>query len=300
MNLEALKQAIALKEHKAVIAVANAVEASVFRAAQIALDESLAEFHFIGALNEMTAAMEEADFSADENTVVFIDCRDEAEASEKAVRLVSEGKADVLMKGMVSTSILLKAVLHKEYGLRSGNVLSHVAGFTLPDREKMLFLTDAAMNIAPSLPEKVQIVENAVAALNQMGIENPKVAVLAAVENVNPAMQATVDAALLTQMNKRQQITNCIVDGPLGFDNAVSLEAARKKQIESPVAGEADLLLAPQIETGNALYKSFTYIGRGVVGGMIVGAKAPIILTSRTDSEESKLFSLAMAVSIIQ
>jgi phosphate butyryltransferase len=300
MNLEALKQAISLREKRAVIAVANAVDASVFRAAQLALNESLAEFHFIGDLNEMTAAMEEADFSADENMVAFIDCRDAEEASERAVRLVSEGKADVLMKGMVSTSVLLKAVLHKEFGLRSGNVLSHVAGFTLPDREKMLFLTDAAMNIAPSLSEKVQIVENAVAALNQMGITDPKVAVLAAVETVNPAMQATTDAALLTQMNKRQQITNCIIDGPLGFDNAVSMESARKKQIESPVAGEADLLVAPQIETGNALYKSFTYIGRGIVGGIVVGAKAPIILTSRTDSEESKLFSLAMAVSIIQ
>ncbi|SDN40198.1 bifunctional enoyl-CoA hydratase/phosphate acetyltransferase [Alkalicoccus daliensis] len=297
MNIAELKLKISQREKKAVIAVANATDPSIFLAAQAAKEDGLAKFVFTGPLQEVTDAMEEASFTPDDQYHSFIDCSTDQEAAEVAVRLVSEGKATVLMKGMIATSTLLKAVLNKEYGLRTGGILSHIAGFQINSREKILFLTDAAMNIAPELEEKVQIVENAVKAVRQMGIEQPKVAMLAAVETVNPAMQATLDAAAITQMNRRNQIKHCLIDGPLGFDNAISAEAAVQKKIESPVAGSADILVAPQIETGNSLYKSFTYIGGAVVGGMIVGAKAPIILTSRSDSEESKLFSLAMAVS---
>lgn len=299
MNIEQLKQKITQRDSNAVVAVANAVDPSIFRAADAAIKDSMADFQFIGPLDEMASAMEEASFSADEDHCTFIDCESEKEAAEIAVKLVSQGKSDVLMKGMIPTSTLLKAVLHKEYGLRSGKILSHLAGFQIEGREKLLFLTDSAMNIAPDLKEKVQIVDNAVYAISQMGFEDIKVAVLAAIETVNPAMQATLDGAVLTQMNRRGQIANCTVEGPLGLDNAISAKAAKQKKIDSPVAGAADILVVPQIETGNILYKSFTYVGGATVGGMIIGARAPIILTSRTDSEESKLFSLAMAISAI-
>lgn len=297
MNIDQLKQKIMLRKNKAVIAVANATDPSIFKAAQFAIDESIADFQFIGPMDEMTKAMEAASFTAENTFCGYIDCKTEKEAAEIAVRLVSGGRADVLMKGMIPTSTLLKAVLNKDYGLRSGNVLSHLAGFQMAGREKMLFLTDSAMNIAPDLKDKVQIVENAVASTAKIGLKDIKVALLAAVETVNPAMQATLDASALTQMNRRGQISNCLIEGPLGLDIAISAKAAEQKRIDSPVAGAADILVVPQIETGNILYKSFTYFGGATVGGMIVGAKAPIILTSRTDSEASKLFSLAMAVS---
>lgn len=298
MNIAALKHKIRQRETKAVIAVANATDPSFFRAAKSAEADSLAKFVFTGPLKEITDAMEAASFTPNDAYHSFVDCNSDKEAAETAVKLVSDGTANVLMKGMLATSTLLKAVLNKDFGLRTEGILSHIAGFQIKNRDKILFLTDAAMNIAPELKEKIQIVENSVYAVRRMGIEEPKVALLAAVETVNPAMQATLDAAVITQMNRRNQIVKCIIDGPLGFDNAISPEAASQKKIISPVAGQADILVVPQIETGNTLYKSFTYIGGAVVGGMIVGAKAPIILTSRSDSEESKLFSLAMAVSI--
>ncbi|CAM3804019.1 bifunctional enoyl-CoA hydratase/phosphate acetyltransferase [Alkalicoccus chagannorensis] len=297
MDMMTLKNKIHTRERRAVIAVAHAVDASIFQAAAQASDENLATFLFIGPLSEMTDAMQEAGYSADTSTSRFIDTKDEKQSASEAVKMVSEGEADVLMKGMTATSTLLKAVLDKEHGLRTGRILSHVAGFSLPGREKLLFLSDAAMNIAPDLEQKVKITTNAVEAVKNMGVEVPKAAVIAAVETVNTSMQATLDAAALTMMNQRGQISGCIIDGPLGFDNAISPEAAEQKGITSPVAGQADLLLVPQIETGNALYKSFTYIGGAVVGGMIVGAGAPIVLSSRSDSVESKLFSMMMAVS---
>jgi phosphate butyryltransferase len=218
------------------------------------------------------------------------------EAAEEAVKAVSSGRADVLMKGMVSTSVLLKAVLNKEYGLRTGNVLSHVAVFEVPGFDRFTIVTDAAMNIAPDLKQKVQIVKNSVAVAQSIGIKIPKVAPIAAVEVVNPDMQATIDAASLSQMCARGQISGCVIDGPLALDNAVSLDAAEHKGIKSEVAGRADILMVPTIEVGNALYKSLIYFAKAKVGAVIAGAKAPIVLTSRADSSESKLYSLALAV----
>lgn len=169
------------------------------------------------------------------------------------------------MKGLVSTSALLKAVLHKEIGLRTGKVLSHVAAFEVEGFEKLIFITDAAMNIEPDLNQKAQILQNAIDFAAQTGIEVPKAAVLAAVENVNPAMQATLDAASLTVMSLREQIKGGIVEGPLALDNAISKEAAAHKGITGKVAGDADILLVPTIETGNVLYKSLIYFARAKV-----------------------------------
>lgn len=297
VNLDTLFETIQNKSLHQTIAVAHATDPSVFETAKKAIENNLAYFVFVGPEQAMTEAAEQASFQTTGNPHCdWIYSSDEKDSAARAVQFVKKEKAHVLMKGMISTSTLLKAVLHKETGLRTGNILSHFAGFSIPGRPKLLFVTDAAMNIAPDLKEKTQIIENTVRAVRKMGLELPKIAVLAAVEEVNPAMQPTLDAAALTQMNRRKQIKNCIIDGPLGFDNAISKEAADQKGIESPVAGEADILLVPAIETGNVLYKSLTYFGKATVGGMIVGAKAPIILTSRADSIDSKLFSMAMAL----
>jgi phosphate butyryltransferase len=217
------------------------------------------------------------------------------EAAAKAVKMIHDDEGDLLMKGRVGSSDMLKSVLNKEYGLRTGKLLSHFAYFELETYHKLIAVTDVAMNIAPSLNEKIAILNNAVLVLNNLGIENPKVAVLGAVEKVNIEMKATLDAALLSKMNQRDQILNCIVDGPLAFDNAVSLESARHKEIKSEVAGDTDLLLMPDIEVGNVLYKSMVFFAKAKVASLIVGAKVPIVLTSRSDSEQAKFDSILLA-----
>lgn len=216
-------------------------------------------------------------------------------AVEKSVRMLSGKQADILMKGKVGTAKLLKAVLHREWGLRTGNLLSHIAVFEVGTYHKLIAVTDVAMNIAPNLKDKIAIVNNSVAFLNRLGYEMPKVAVLGAVEMVNENMEATLDAALLSKMNQREQIRNCIIDGPLAFDNAVSIESAKHKGIKSEVAGDTDLLLMPDIEVGNVLYKSLVFFAQAKVASMILGAQVPIVLTSRSDSEQAKYDSILLA-----
>ncbi|OZM57608.1 phosphate butyryltransferase [Lottiidibacillus patelloidae] len=289
-NLIAAKSKVQKK-----IAVAAAEDQEVIEAIASALKLDLASFILYGDETKIKALLSE--HSITENEKVTITHTSGAnEAATEAVKAVSSGEADVLMKGMVPTATLLKAVLNKEYGLRTGNVLSHVAVFEVEGYDRFTIVTDAAMNIAPDLKQKVQITKNAVQIARAIGIETPKVAPIAAVEVVNPDMQATLDAAALTQMNQRGQLKDCIVDGPLALDNAVSLEAAKHKGITSDVAGKADILLVPTIEVGNVLYKSLIYFANAKVGAVIAGAKAPIVLTSRSDSAESKLNSLILAV----
>lgn len=219
-------------------------------------------------------------------------------AVEIAVRMVRSNQADILMKGKVGTSSLLKGVLNKEWGLRSGTLLSHFAIFEVAAYHKLIAVTDVAMNIAPNLQDKIAIVNNSVACLNRLGVEMPKVAVLGAVEMVSENMQATLDAALLSKMNQRDQIRNCIIDGPLAFDNAISLESAVHKGIRSDVAGDTDLLIMPDIEVGNVLYKSLVFFAHAGVAAVILGATAPIVLTSRSDSDQAKYFSILLAAAI--
>jgi phosphate butyryltransferase len=214
---------------------------------------------------------------------------------EMAVKMLSSKQADILMKGKVGTSVLLKCVLNKEWGLRTGNLLSHIALFEVETYHKLIFVTDVAMNIAPNLKDKIAIVNNSVSFLNRLGYVMPKVAVLGAVEMVNENMEATLDAALLSKMNQRDQIRNCIIDGPLAFDNAVSLESAKHKGIKSEVAGDTDLLLMPDIEVGNVLYKSLVFFAKAKVASIILGAQVPIVLTSRSDSEQAKYDSILLS-----
>jgi len=214
---------------------------------------------------------------------------------EKAVRMTSSRQADILMKGMIGSSTLLKCVLNKEWGLRTGNLLSHFALFEVETYHKVIAVTDVAMNIAPNLQEKIAILNNSVKCLNKLGYRMPKVAVLGAVEMVNENMEATLHAALLSKMNQRDQIKNCIIDGPLAFDNAISLESAKHKGIRSEVAGDTDLLLMPDIEVGNVLYKSLVFFAKAKVASIILGALVPIVLTSRSDSEQAKFDSILLA-----
>lgn len=214
---------------------------------------------------------------------------------EMAVKMLNSKQADILMKGKVGTSSMLKCVLNKEWGLRTGNLLSHIALFEVETYHKLIAVTDVAMNIAPNLKDKISIVNNSVSFLNRLGYVMPKVAVLGAVEMVNENMEATLDAALLSKMNQREQIRNCIIDGPLAFDNAVSLESAQHKGIKSEVAGDTDLLLMPDIEVGNVLYKSLVFFAKAKVASIILGAQVPIVLTSRSDSEQAKYDSILLS-----
>jgi phosphate butyryltransferase len=247
----------------------------------------------IGDREETYHIIEEKGYDFGNST--FIEESDPEKCVEIAVRMVHDGEADVLMKGKVPTPVLLRGVLNKDWGLRTGRLLSHLAFFEVATYHKLIAVTDVAMNIAPTLRDKICIVENSVQYLNTLGIKRPKVAVLGAIEMVNESMQATTDAALLSKMNQRDQIKNCIIDGPLAFDNAVSFESAHHKNIKSEVAGDTDLLLMPDIEVGNVLYKSLVFFANAKVASVILGASAPIVLTSRSDTEESKFYSILLA-----
>ncbi|MBS8264828.1 phosphate butyryltransferase [Mesobacillus boroniphilus] len=296
MKLDSLIS-MASRNGRKTVAVAAAEDTEVLEAVAEAVNQELADFLLYGNEEEIERmiATKHPELTGRKG-IKIISAPNNNTAAEMAVKAVKANEANVVMKGNIPTAVILKAVLNKEYGLRTGAVLSHVAVFEVPGYDRFTIVTDAAMNIAPDLEQKAQIIKNAVKVAHSIGIDLPKVAPLAAVEVVNPAMQATVDAASLTMMNKRGQILGCIVDGPLALDNAVSQLAAEHKGIKSDVAGKADILLVPAIEVGNVLYKSLIYFANAKVGAVIAGAKAPIVLTSRADTAESKLYSLALAL----
>lgn len=277
-----------------VIAVAVAQDIEVLSAINSAKDLGIADAILVGDENEIVTAAGKCGVELAKFEIIHI--ADKTEACRKAVELVSSGRAQLLMKGMVDTSIILKAVLDEKIGLRTGNVLSHVAVFDANGYDRLFYVTDAAMNLAPNLEQKKQIIENAVQVAHALGNDNPKVGVLAAVEKVNPKMQATVDAAELVVMNEQGLLKGCVVAGPFALDNAISVEAAKHKGMDHPVAGHADILMVPNIEAGNLLYKSMVFFARAKNAGIIVGAKAPVVLTSRADSDEAKLNSIAIGV----
>ncbi|MEQ6376503.1 phosphate butyryltransferase [Bacillaceae bacterium S4-13-56] len=295
MNLKSLLDR-SFQSSPVTVAVAQAADSEVILAIKEAVKIGLASFILIGDEAELVPLLNNAKLDHKGPRIQILHQKTEAGCVQKAVEEVREGRAQILMKGNLQTKTLLQSVLNRENGLRNGKVLSHVSVFEFPTQNRLFLLTDAAMNVAPSLKDKTMIVQNAVEVARSIGIQLPKVAPLAAVEVVNESMPASVDAALLSQMQKRGQIADCIIDGPLAFDIAISKEAALHKKIESPVAGEADILLVPTIEVGNALYKSFVYFAQAKVAGIIYGAKSPIVLTSRADSAESKLYSLALAI----
>jgi len=272
------------------VAVAVAQDVSVLRAVTEARERGIAEAVLVGDERQMREQAESTGLSLECFQVVHEP--DPIKAVREAVRTVSRGEADILMKGYVHTDDFLRGVLDREVGLRTGSIMSHVFVAELPERQRLLFITDGAMNIAPDLEQKAAILLNAVHLANLFGVARPRVAVLAAVELVNPAMPATLHAAALAKMADRAQyVPPCIVDGPFALDNAVSALAARHKKVGGPVAGEADILLVPSIEAGNILAKSLVYL--------LVGARAPVVLTSRADTKDSKLLSIAAAVLMV-
>jgi phosphate butyryltransferase len=224
----------------------------------------------------------------------------EDESIRQSIDLVRDGKADFLMKGKVATANMVRGVLDKERGLRTGGLLSQVVLFQVPCIPRLLVMTDAAINIAPTLEQKVEICRNAIDVAHAIGIEEPKVALLAALEFVNPAMPATIDAAALTQMNRRGQITGAYLEGPLAMDVPFSRFAAECKNIQSPVVEAADILIAPDIEAANILYRAATYLAGAESGGIVVGAKTPLVLLSRAEPPQTKIHSIALALLVMK
>ena len=276
------------------ISVACCQDKEVLIAIENARRENIVKAILVGDIKKTREIAKELNINLDNYDLV--DIIDLTEASLKAVEFVSTGKAHMVMKGLVDTSIILKAVLNKDVGLRTGNVLSHVAVFDIEGYDRLFFITDCAMNLAPDLNTKKQIIENACSVARALNIEEPKVALICAKENVNLEMKDTVEAKELEEMYLRGEITGCMVGGPFALDNAVSEEAARHKGMKHPIAGKADVLVVPDIEAGNILYKSIVFFSKCESAGLIVGAKVPIILTSRADSDKTKLNSIALGV----
>ncbi|GMQ57027.1 phosphate butyryltransferase [Vallitalea sediminicola] len=292
-KLEDIIELAKTKEPK-ILSVAVAQDIDVLISVKMAIDEGIIKAILVGDKEEIIKIAKQIDFNVDD--VVIIDEKDKVEACNIAVKKVTDKEADMVMKGIIDTAVILKAILNKEANLRTGRVLSHVGVMDIPGYDRLLLISDAAMNIVPDLMTKKQIIDNSVIVARSIGIDEPKVAMLCAKEKVNPKMQATVDAKELEEMNKRGEIHNCIVGGPLALDNAVSIEAANHKKIDSPVAGKADILIVPSIEAGNVLYKSLVFLANAKAAGVIVGAKVPIVVTSRADTEISKVNSIALAM----
>ena len=275
------------------VAVVCPEEPNSLGGALLARQHSLIEPIFVGHAGKIAETAR--DLAADLTGIEVIDVRDHLEAAVRAVALVTEGRAEALMKGHLHTEDLLRPALDKEKGLRGRRRFTHVFVMDVPGLAHPLLVTDAAINITPDLSVKVDIVQNAIDLARSIGIEEPKVGVLSAVETVNPAIPSSIDAALLSKMAERGQITGGLVDGPLAMDNAVDMAAARTKGIVSPVAGRAEVLVVPGLDAGNMLAKQLTYISHAEAAGVVMGARVPIILNSRSDNEMSRLASCAVA-----
>ena len=275
-------------------AVVHPCEATALAGAVEAAENGLIVPIFVGPAGRIAEVAAATALSIDRIQVV--DTPHSHGAAAKAVELVRTGKAELLMKGSLHTDELLGAVVARETGLRTGRRISHVFVMDVPTYHKVLIVTDAAINIAPSLEDKVDICQNAIDLAVSLGVGRPKVAILAAVETVTSKMPATIDAACLCKMADRGQITSALLDGPLAFDNAISAQAAKTKGIRSEVAGDPDILLTPDLEAGNILAKQLSFLARADSAGLVLGARVPIILTSRADSVRSRIASCGIAM----
>ena len=275
-------------------AVAHPCEASALAGAVQAGELGLIVPILVGPKAKIEAVAKASNI--DLHKVEVVDAPHSVGSAMNAVALVREGKAELLMKGSLHTDELMSAIVSREGGLRTGRRISHIFVMDVPTYHKVLIITDGAINIAPLLEDKVDILQNAIDLMISLGREKPKVAILAAVETVNSKMQATLDAAALCKMAERGQITGAILDGPLAFDNAISKDAAQTKGIRSEVAGDPDILLAPDLEAGNILAKQLRFLANADSAGLVLGARVPIILTSRADSVRSRIASCAIAM----
>ena len=275
-----------------IVCVAVAQDKEVLEAIKLALDVGIAQAILVGDAVLISPLLIQVGLAPDTQ---IIHEPDPIQAALRAVSLVRNGQAQVLMKGLINSSDFLRAVLDKKDGLRRGQLLSHLAAFEIPGQEKLIFITDGGMNIAPTLQDKKGILTNAMLALHAMGIENPHVAVLTANEVVNHKMPATVDAENLVEMSRTGELPAGIVEGPISLDVAISLEAMKHKGIASKVSGSVDLMLVPTIEVGNILGKALIYFAKSKMAGIVLGASHPIVMTSRAETPEGKLNSIALA-----
>ena len=306
-NFDKLIKKVQNLEDKKRVAVVAANDEHTLEAVFKAMDKNIILPVLIGnavkikeILRKNTMRIEKVLNKIDENLdeKYIIDAKDDTDAAYKAVELVNKGEVDFIMKGKIQTADLLKAVVDKEKGLRTGNVMSHFVINEIPTYHKLLVTTDGGMMMYPDLDEKKQILENVVNTLLAIGYEKPKVAVLAAVEKVNEKMPETIDAVRLKEMNESGDIKNCIVEGPISYDLTMSKESAEIKGFESPVTGDADILLVPNITVGNILGKTLVYSADAKMAGFIVGAKVPIVLTSRGSTAEEKYLSLVLSAAV--
>jgi phosphate butyryltransferase len=272
--------------------VAQAADSTILEALAQAREAGFALPVLVGKRDEIEAAARERSIRLSGWEIV--ETPSKREAAAEAVKLVARGDGEILVKGLLQSADLLRAVLTKANGLTTGRTLSHVGVFRFEGSDRFYFVTDAALTIAPDYQQKIDIVQNAVDLAHRLGIQEPIVAILCAIETVNPDMPATVDAACLAKMAERGAIKGARVEGPLALDNAVSVEAARHKGISSELAGRADILVAPNIEAANILYKALIFFAKAEEAGIVMGARAPIVLASRSDSVRNKLYSLAL------
>ena len=280
-------------EHRT-IAIAQAADDKMIHVAREVTAIGLCDVILVGDEEKISALMKEDGLSSE--NISIVNEPDPQKVGRAAVSLVSSGKADVYVKGQMNTSDFLRSVLDKEVGLRTGRQLNVLSCYDEPGEKKLFFITDGGMTIAPTLEDKVEILKNAVPVLHRMGIAKPKVAILAANEKVNPKMQATVDAAALVEMSERGDLPDGIYEGPIAFDVAMRPDAAEEKHIQSRVSGDVDLFLVPNIETGNCMGKAIGYFGKGQTAGIVVGAAAPVVMSSRSASITGKVTSIAWAI----
>jgi len=294
-NFEQLIGKIQSRQTTKRLAVVSAEDRHTLEAVLLASKNKIVQPIFIG--HKETIARHIKDLGLSPSNILIVHSSNHEEAAHLAVNMIKANEADLIMKGLIETAVLMRAVLSRESGLRAGEILSHLAFLQIPTYHKLIALTDAALNMYPDLEQKRQLVINAVGAMKKMGIEMPKVAILAAVEEVNPKMPETVDAYELKKMNETGKLTECVVEGPISYDLAIDKEASVVKGYTSPVAGDADLLVTPNITSGNLLAKSLVYSAKAKLAGFIIGATAPIVLTSRSSSTEDKYLSLVLAAS---
>jgi phosphate butyryltransferase len=276
------------------VAIAAAHEKEILQAAQAAEAERIADCILVG--NEAAVRSLADCLDIDLTQMEVIDEPDVAQAATRVMELVREGRAQIAMKGRIETGDFLRAALNRTSGLRTGRLLSHVGVFEIQGFDRLILVTDAGVVVAPDITQKIAIVQNAIEVAQALGVAKPKVAILAATEMVNPKIPTTLDAANLSKMADRGQIRGGIVDGPLALDNAISKESSSIKGINSPVAGQADILVTPDVEAGNMLAKAITYFGKGRMAGVVVGGQSPLIVASRSDPHETKLMSIALGV----
>ena len=299
MEMKKLSELLSIakkKNHVLKLVIATAEDEYVLKAIAEFCKFGLMKPILVGNKSKITQILEKEEISLP--SIEIVTANTEIESAKLSVEIVKTGKGDILMKGLLPTKTFIKEILNKKTGINTSGYFSHLGLFESPFYPKLFGLSDAAINILPDIETKKFIIKNAVEAYHKLGIAVPKVALLAPIEKINPRMQSTLDAAALVKIHKSEKIAECDIEGPLALDIAISQTAAEHKGISSKIAGHSDILIVPEITSGNVFYKSLTYLGNAKAAGILLGANAPVVVTSRSDSSESKLYSLALAYNL--